>query len=390
MYLLSDPEGLGKTVALPMAAAAAALLLDGRKTAAQVRTELSQRSGHSIPLGMLVELVEQLDAACLLASPRFRSYRQRVLARYLRSPIRPPAHADRCYPRGRRALMATLDACFRAAGIDPLRQERQRPPRVLLAPHIDYARGGPSYAAAYREVAARPSDLYVIFGTAHQSMHQLVGISRKDFRTPLGTARTHRRFIDTVARHLQSSLAGRGLDLFADELAHRREHSIEFQVVFLQHVLRRPAVRIVPILVASFYEFIEEESSPEASPALQALVAALRAAEAASPGKVTYLCSADLAHVGPEFGEEKPLSPQRLRAVEDEDRRLLSAFCAGDAESLFAQVARHKDRNNVCGLSPAWLTLAAAGSVCGRLLDYRQAVREDRSGCVSFAAAVCT
>ena len=38
------------------------------------------------------------------------------------------------------------------------------------------------------------------------------------------------------------------VDPYVDELNHKREHSIEFQAVFLKHVLRGRAARIIPIL----------------------------------------------------------------------------------------------------------------------------------------------
>ena len=60
--------------------------------------------------------------------------------------------------------------------------------------------------------------------------------TRKDFATPLGAAETDGELLDAVAARCS-------LDLFADEFAHRREHSIEFQVVWLQHVIGEVRIR---------------------------------------------------------------------------------------------------------------------------------------------------
>ena len=87
----------------------------------------------------------------------------------------------------------------------------------------------------------------MILGVAHQYCQRRFALTRKDFETPLGLVPTDREYVDQIA-----ALAGR--DLFEDELSHRTEHSIEFQVVFLQYVLgeERPVLdradsgRVVP------------------------------------------------------------------------------------------------------------------------------------------------
>jgi AmmeMemoRadiSam system protein B len=218
-------------------------------------------------------------------------------------------------------------------------------------------------------------------------MRQLACVSQKDFQTPLGVVQTDRQFAERMAEHLAGSVAGRELDLLEDETAHRHEHSIEFQVVFLQYLLGgKREFRIVPILVGSFQEFITEGISPDQTPELEALVAAIRAAAAAHGPGVCYVSGADLAHVGRRFGDEWLLDRGRLDEQEEDDRRLLEAACGGDAAAVFEHVARQEDRRRICGLGPTYLMLRAVEPARGRLLRYDQAVEEDGTSCVSFAS----
>jgi len=227
----------------------------------------------------------------------------------------------------------------------------------------------------------------VVFGTAHNAMQHLFCISRKDFDTPLGLVHTDRPFIERVAKHLASSVAGQQIDLFEDELAHRYEHSIEFQATLLQYVIgpRRP-FWIVPVLVGSFHEFLADGGSPDESPEIQAFVAAVRAAADEHAHGVCYISGADLAHIGQRFGDDELIEPRRLAEQAEDDRKLLDAACRGDSAGLFRHVADQQDRNRICGLSPTYTLLEVAQPVRGELLAYDQAVEPDGSSCVSFAS----
>src|SRR5262249_8567206 len=154
----------------------------------------------------------------------------------------------------------------------------------ILSPHIDFLRGGPTYTWAYKELVERSdARVFVILGVAHQYCRHRFALTRKDFETPLGLARTDLAFVDQVAERA-------GMHLFADELAPRTEHSVEFQVVFLQYLLGgRRDFTIVPILVGSFHDLMDAGIDPIADAEVRRFVDALRAAEVAGGGRVAYI-----------------------------------------------------------------------------------------------------
>ena len=226
----------------------------------------------------------------------------------------------------------------------------------------------------------------MIFGTAHTPLNQWFSVMRKDFETPLGDVHTDRSHIASIERHLGSSVAGQQVELFGDEIAHRIEHSIEFQAVFLRYALGDRPFTIVPILVSSFHEFITDHQQPDQAPEVQAFLAALRAAEADRPGRVCYISGADMAHLGQRFGDEELLGRKRLRTQRQDDLRLLKHASAGDSQAWFDHVARQGDANRICGLSPTYVLLEAVRPSRGELLRYDQAVEPDGTSCVSFAS----
>ncbi len=259
----------------------------------------------------------------------------------------------------------------------------------IISPHIDLRRGGVSYAWAFQKLAeASDADLFIILGTGHNPMRHRFALTKKDFETPLGTVETDRTFVARLAARMSATPAGKEINLYGDELAHRQEHSIEFQVIFLQYLLggRRP-FKIVPILTGSFHEFVAAKTLPSTSPEVSGFVSALRGAVAETKGRVCFIASADLAHIGPRYGDAAFLDAARLQQQGETDRKLMVAACRPDADMFFELIAEQSDKDRVCGLSPIYTMLAATQPKRGELLRYDQAVDLDGSSCVSFASA---
>ncbi len=357
---------------------------DGTAALPDIQADVLRRTGRLIPSGELQDLVEHLDRTMVLDGPTFRAFRDE----YRRLGIRPAALAGRSYAGTPRALKAQIDGLFaheRGAGEPRIGGRRpsegHAPLRGILSPHIDFHRGGPVYTWAYRELIERSdAEIFVILGVAHQYCRNRFALTRKDFETPLGLARTDRPFVDRLA-----ALAGD--ELFDDELAHRTEHSIEFQVVFLQHLLAdRPDVAIVPILVGSFHDLLLDGTEPIDDPEVRRFVEALRAAEAASGKKVAYIGGIDLAHVGPEFGDPRRVDDATLAQVRRFDQAMLDRASAADPAGWFRTAAEVENRWRVCGLAATYTMLHAMGPASGTLLKYDQAVNPERTCCVTFAS----
>jgi hypothetical protein len=376
---LRDPQFYCEGVVyLPAETASILGLFDGQHSLLDIQEAFVRRFGNLLFREQLLEVIQSLDEHYLLESPRFAAHRMAVEEEFRRAQARPACFAGRSYPAERDALRQQLDRYFRAA-----EGPRDMPPspaaagmRGLVVPHIDFARGGTCYAWGYREVeGAPPVDRWVILGTVHAPIARAFALTRKDFETPLGTVETDQEFLDRL-------LATVGSEYLEDEPAHRGEHAIEFQAVFLRHRLSQ--VRIVPILCGSHHQFVEERRSPAQDGEIEAFVAGLRDTLAALGGRSVILASADLSHVGPRFGDPRPITPGQLREVADADRQMLAAVEAGDGEALFHAVARDGDRRRICGLPPIYAMLRVLGGVRGRLLRYSQ--WPDPQGTVTFAA----
>ena len=391
LYLCRDPEGFGEPMVLPYGAVVLASMMDGQHTLAEIQTTFQARTEVPVALADLEQIVRQLDDAYLLAGERFEEHRNRQVESYQASPTRPATHAGAAYALEPDALREQIAGFFAAEnGPGPVNVAASPGGRLggLISPHIDLRRGGHAFAWAYKQVAEQSdADLFVIFGTSHTPMTERFSVTRKDFDTPLGTVSTDQAFIDRLSSHLASSVAGRSLDLSANELAHRFEHSIEFQTVLLQYLLGgKRDFRIVPVLTSSFEDFIAEGTQPEESLDVQAFLAALQAAAGGHQGKVCCIAAADLGHIGPRFGDPWLVDAQRLADQSADDHKLLEFACSCDPTGLFCHVALQRDCRRICGLAPTYMLLSLMRDVKGELLCYDQAIEPDGSACVSFAS----
>jgi AmmeMemoRadiSam system protein B len=367
-FVLYDPLRIGRPVGVSRLAVAVAERFDGTATAAEVAAALH------LSADAVAGLAAALDEAGLLDSPRLR-------ARFA-GPVREPTCVG-SYAEDPDELRAQLTRLFTADGGPGLPGDT-RPGanlRAVLTPHMDYGRGGVTYGHAFKELVENSAaTVFVVVGTSHYSPARFT-LSRQHFATPLGTVQTDTEYVDRVAAHY-------GDGAFGDPLAHVPEHSIELEAVLLQFLLagRRP-FRIVPLLTGPIDDRVRAKADPAGAADVARMVEALRSAEAACPDPVCYLISGDLAHIGPKFGHKRRAAGPWLEESRAKDAELLRTLEAADAAGFFGAVAAERNRRNVCGLSPAWLTLEVTRPRAGKVLHYQQYADPRGRESVSFAAA---
>ena len=384
---LRDPAGYTESVLLlPKALIDIVALFDGEHSIGDIQAELSRRhDGEIVPRAEIEKIIAALDEHGFLESESFTARQASVDGAFLLAPTRPASHAGGAYPGTPDELRATIDGFFtheEGPGAIAWPAKPGSPAvEAIIAPHIDFHRGGPAYAWAYRDLAERcAADLFVIVGTCHAGMRHPFALTRKDYDTPVGPARVDHDFVEALAKRAAQ-------DCFGSELAHRNEHSIEFQAVFLQYLYaKRRDVTVVPVLASFAHEAMASRRRPTDDPRVARFLNALGETIAASGRRVALIAGADLAHMGPRFGDPRPISKTGRAQIEAEDRRMLQSVEAGDAEAFFASVAADGDRRRICGLSSIYAVLHALGGRRGALKRY--GLWPDPEGIVSYASVV--
>jgi AmmeMemoRadiSam system protein B len=393
LLVLRDTQGVATGHArIPPALIPIVARFDGQHTCEQIAIEASAELGEEVNVELVTRIADQLDEGLFLHGPNFRRARAEVERKFADAEVRAATHAGGAYHADPTALREYLDnSCLarakpKAEKTNSASARTSKPLAGLIAPHIDPWRGALGYGHAYAALAARlppAADTFVLLGTSHAPMKQPFALCRKTFATPLGDVEPDRDGLDLLARSAT-------FDPYADQFNHKREHSLEFQAVFLKHLLDSRAdgatekARIVPIL-AGLGEHQAMGTDPSHDGAVMKFLDALRDFVASRPGRVVVIAGADLAHVGPRFGDDKPLGERQRAALEDNDRASLDHAASGDASAFWTDVAKDLETRRVCGLAPIYSLLRALPGSRGEVLHYEQTIDEEDGSIVSHA-----
>jgi MEMO1 family protein len=307
---------------------------------------------------------------------------QQARSAYRAAPFRSPAFAGRVYPRDPGALTAQLERWFAAA------RRRQTPPATaadlsgVVCPHIDYGRGADVYADVWLPAASavQAADLILVFGTDHSGGFGSITPTYQRYATPLGVLPTDSAVVEALVAALGEQAA------FAQELNHCQEHSIELAVVWLQHLLAGRRTPVVPILAGSFHPFTQGADDAAAYPPFARAVAALQ--EATRGRRVLVVVAADLAHMGPAFGDRQPLTAVAKQRIAAADAALLAAACTGSPAAFLLPLLAERDTRRICGLPPLYLALRYLAGAQGTVTGYRQCPADADFGSLVSIAGV--
>jgi AmmeMemoRadiSam system protein B len=238
---------------------------------------------------------------------------------------RRPVVAGSFYPADGAELARAVEASFldpRGPGHLPTRHRTTaRKLRAIVVPHAGYVYSGPIAARAYDLVATEAADRTIlVLGVDHHGLGPEAALSDRPWETPLGIVPGDADLVQRLAKG----------PITIDEAAHRREHSIEVQLPFLQYT--EPAPRVVPLQVR-FDSFA----------GLSAIADVVRAV--VRDPEVLLVASTDFSHYVPAE------TARRL------DQLALDRILARDARGLYETVT---ERNiSMCGIAPTTVMLAA-------------------------------
>jgi MEMO1 family protein len=266
------------------------------------------------------------------------------------STVRRAAVAGSWYPGSAPALASALDRHLSETG------DVDGDLVALIAPHAGLMYSGPVAAHAYRLLRGRGFDVAVLVGPSHFVAFDGVAIHMgAGFETPLGVA--------TIDGSCAEALLKSTPVVHEYPAAHVREHSLEMQLPFVQHLA--PGLPIVPLLMG-------HQTDATARALADALSSALRGRRA------LIVASTDLSHYY-DAGTAATLDAVVIDCVE-----------RFDADALQSALDRRPD--HACGGGPTVAVMRAARALGARhavVLRYADSgdVSGDKSAVVGYLAA---
>jgi AmmeMemoRadiSam system protein B len=383
LFYFHDRHGVAEDAAIPHSWGVVLALFDGQSSVEEICEKFECTHGQELLRDDLQNMIAQLDENLFLDSPHFRAHFEKLVNEFEAGSTRPSLLAGASYSNDAAELENIVEEfCEQARQFEtqPLPEGAQV--RGIVVPHIDFSRGGVTEALAYLQLLEDEFDTFIVLGIAHSGVRYPFCAIDKDFETPVGLANCDHELMSDLRARL-------GDQIFAEQYAHKNEHSIEFVAVFLQAIQQLSSAKIVPIICGGFFEELQNGSSPGSTPAIAEFIAALREVvrqHEANGKRVGLIASVDLAHVGSRFGDDEKLTPQRLIEIGEEDLDFLETIASGDAEKMHAALAKDNNARNVDAHPAVYTFLAAFPELRAQLLDYRQAFDQNANSVVSFAA----
>ena len=375
--LIRDPFKFSDSMLLiPPQLVACLACFDGEQTTLDLRESLVRATGE-IQVGEIEKnLFDTLSDAGFLENEKFEELRATRVNEFAAAPKREPSHAGSAYPdsevEARKALAEFMK--------DAPAQVPQDSQIGIAAPHVSPFGGWESYRDAYATLRPEFKDrTFVILGTSHYGEADRFGLTRKPYVTPFGEAVTDVALVDELARAAPGAIR-------MEDYCHAVEHSIEFQVLFLQYVYG-PGIRILPILCGSFARSILEGGKPEANEDVGRFFGALGNAAAREGNKLFWVLGIDMAHMGRRYGDSMTARADEgeMAAVAERDRGRIERVNLADANGFWGLVQENRDDLKWCGSSPIYTFLKTVPQSRGTLHRYQQ-WNIDEQSVVSFAA----
>lgn len=206
--------------------------------------------------------------------------------------VRPSPLAGRWYPANPDTLTRHLHQYLQKAQVDIPNGNVWG----VVVPHAGYTYSGPVAAYAFKCLTGLQPDLVVIVSPFHAS-HQdpLLTTAYEAYQTPLGTVEVDTTAVQQLNDALQTKL-NQGLTPLLQE----KEHSLEIELPFLQHVLGK--FRLLPVMMRN-----------QRTRVAKALGEAL--AETLQGRRVLLVASSDLSHFYPQ-SRACELDAELLRRLE--------------------------------------------------------------------------
>jgi len=356
---------------------------DGRQTDLDLRSLLVRITGD-LQVGELEQrLIETFSSAGFLEDETFAQMKAGRERDFAAAPKREPAHAGGAYPLEIGALRETMARYLDGASGAGL-QACAGPPGPaglcgIAAPHVSPEGGWQSYRAAYRSLGPELKDrTFVILATSHYGTPEHFGLTRKPFVTPLGETATDTALVDRLA-------AAGGPAVLMEDYCHSFEHTVELQVIFLQHIYG-PDIRILPILCGQYAHSLYRGGAPEADEGVHRFLETLGEMAAREADRLFWILGIDMAHIGVRYQDDFPAYADRgvMAEVAERDRQRIARAVESDSGGFWSLVQENHDDLKWCGSAPLYTFLKVLPEARGELLRYEQ-WNIDPQSVVSFA-----
>ncbi len=388
--VLWDPTGLSaEKLVLPLNYFYLFQFFDGEHSLEQVGGEYLKKYGEFMMPDRLTQLISDLDEKLFLENDRSEQAQKQAIEAYRKLDRRPMAFAGKSYEDDPEKLRAQLEGFYRSKeGPEKGKAEfAGKAIKGLVVPNFDLKEAGAIYAWGYQELQeGKAPDVYVLVGTCHSGLESGIAITDKDFETPFGTIPVNRPILDAIRKET-------GNTFFSEDIRHLKEHSLEFQLPFLQHALGEGRmISIVPILCAFPPETLTGGDYTDLFHHIDRFLTVTKQAIQGSGQTVGVIASANLAHIGIRYGDKTPPTDFSFHKCMQTDLEMMKKVEEVDPEGFAEFILKEGDQRRILGF-PAIFTLLKliqreGEPRMGQVLRYDRGITDQFNSTVTYASIV--
>jgi len=286
--------------------------------------------------------------------------------------IRKPAVAGQFYDASKERLIQTIKNCFtdeRGPGKIPKIEDKGKNIKGLVVPHAGFIYSGAIAAHSFKIIAENGfADTFIILGPNHTGIGSGVStVTKGRWLTPLGKVKINENLANKIHKGIIDS----------DETAHKREHSLEVQLPFLQYLAGNKEFSFVPITMT----MQDMDTNIEVG---KILADAIKK----SDEKIVIIASSDFSHIGFNYMTMPPAGERVDKYAEKQDKMAIDKILKLDAKGLVETV--NNKNISMCGYGAVSSMITAAkklGAKKAELLKYGTSYEvQPGSSCVGYGA----
>lgn len=232
----------------------------------------------------------------------------------------------------------------------------------LVVPHAGYSFSGDTASYAYKTLKGRYIDKVIMLGPNHYGTGYKISISDQKWKNPLGVVKPDKEIIEKIVENSDAEI---------DNSAHKREHSLEVQIPFLQVVLED--FEIVPISIR--HDSLNPADMETLGEAISSVL----------DDNTLVIASSDLIHFGPNY-RYMPVNSEQPEFVKEKDTEFIDKVVQFDPEG----VIKIGEDTTVCGYGAITALIHSLDDRCEKasLLKHKTSFEktEDRNNIVGYAS----
>lgn len=203
--------------------------------------------------------------------------------------IRKPVFASYFYPQKQKQLKNMLNFFWSKTKV--LINKNKEKVKILIVPHAGYIYSGQTASWGFKQIEKQNFKNVIILGCSHHLYFKNIALDpSRAWRTPLGKV--------NLNQNLNQKLLKEKNFFYFNFLAHKKEHSLEVQIPFLQMALKN--FTIVPLLMGE----IEKTNLKIIAEKLAGFV----------NRKTLFLISSDLSHY-PDYRTATEVDKETIKAI---------------------------------------------------------------------------